>query len=65
MSIKEIESAIARLSPEDRAELLVRLDQIYGDVWDRQIEHDVRTGRLDALVEAANHEFSAGRCRPL
>jgi hypothetical protein len=33
--------------------------------WDEQIEHDVSTGRLDALLEEADREFEGGRCEPL
>jgi hypothetical protein len=62
MSIKEIESAIARLSPEDLAQLFAWLDQHYADAWDRQIEQDARAGRLDALVDEARRDFDAGRC---
>ena len=62
MSIKAIESAIARLSPEDLAQLFAWLDQHYADAWDRQIEQDARAGRLDALVDEARRDFDAGRC---
>ena len=65
MSSKEIESAIARLSPEDLAQLFAWLDQHYDDAWDRQIEQDSRAGRLDALIQQAGKDFDAGRCKPL
>ena len=49
MSVKEIEEAIAQLSARDVAELMAWLEEHHAQVWDRQIEDDLETGRLDAL----------------
>jgi hypothetical protein len=35
------------------------------DRWDRQIEADIKAGRLDAAGERADEDFEAGRCAPL
>jgi hypothetical protein len=35
------------------------------DAWDRQIEDDARTGKLDALAEKALKAFRDGKCSEL
>jgi hypothetical protein len=65
MSVKEIESAIARLSPTDLAQLAAWFEEFQAGAWDEQIENDVRLGRLDPLTKEAEEEFKAGRHRPL
>ena len=54
MSVQEIEIALTQLSRDEREQVRARLDEIEADAWDRQIEEDVKAGRLDALVEQAN-----------
>jgi hypothetical protein len=65
MSVAEIESAIARLSARDFAELMAWLQEHYDRVWDKQIEDDLASGRLDALVAEAEGEYRQGLAKPL
>ena len=65
MSISEIEQAITELSPEDLARLRAWFDEYYAEVWDKQIEDDVKAGRLDKLILEANEEYEAGSSKPL
>jgi hypothetical protein len=65
MSISEIEQAITELSPEERARLRAWFDEYYAEVWDKQIEDDVKAGRLDKLISEANEEYEAGSSKPL
>ena len=65
MSVQEIEEAIRQLPASDLADLIAWLEEFKADLWDKQIEEDVRAGRLDALAARADEEFEAGRCRPL
>lgn len=51
MSAKEIEAAITQLSAEDLAELAAWFADYHARVWDQQIERDLDTGRLDALLK--------------
>lgn len=57
-TVKEIESAIEKLSDAEVAELKAWL-------WDRDIERDVAAGRLDAVAEEALDEHRSGKTRPL
>jgi hypothetical protein len=63
MSIKEIESAIEQLPAKEVAELMDWLAEYHAQVWDRQIEDDVNTGRLDALLDEVDRECDAGHVR--
>lgn len=65
MSVKEIENAIAQLSPEELAELSAWLADYQAKVWDEQIERDLDAGRLDALLEEVDEEYEAGEANPL
>jgi hypothetical protein len=65
MDIKEIESAIAQLPPSDLVELAAWFEEFQAQVWDRQLEQDIKAGRLDALLEHAERDFEQGQCEPL
>jgi hypothetical protein len=65
MSISEIEQAITELSPEELARFRAWFDEYYAEVWDKQIEEDVKAGRLDKLISDANEEYDAGSSKPL
>lgn len=57
-TVKEIETAIAKLADAEFAELRAWL-------WDLEIERDAKAGRLDGLVNEAISEYKAGRTKPL
>ena len=57
-TVQEIEAAISKLSETDFAELR-------GWIWERDIERDAVTGKLDYLAEEAHQEHQAGKTRAL
>ncbi|HEV2293060.1 MAG TPA: hypothetical protein VGR35_04340 [Tepidisphaeraceae bacterium] len=61
----EIERAIERLSPEELARLRASFAAFDGDQWDRQVQADATTGRLDALADEALSDLREGRCNDL
>ena len=65
MNIKELESAIAQLPPSELAELAKWFEEFHAQIWDAQLEQDVKDGRLDALLKQAEQEFEQGQCEPL
>jgi hypothetical protein len=65
MDIKEIESAIAQLPNSELAELAKWFEEFQARVWDEQLEQDVKSGRLDALLKQAEQDFEQGQCDPL
>jgi hypothetical protein len=62
MDVKEIESAIAQLPPAELAELAKWFVEFQARVWDKQLEQDVKAGRLDALINQAEQDFEQGQC---
>ena len=65
MTISEIEQAITELSPEDLARFRQWFEEYYAQVWDKQIEEDVKSGRLDKLIAEVDEEYDAGLSKPL
>ena len=65
MSVKEIERAIAQLPKNELTELMMWLQNHHHEVWDKQIENDLESGRLDALLNEIEAEYRAGEARPL
>ncbi len=55
-TVQEIEQAIAKLPRADFFELVRQLRERHADEWDRQIEEDARSGKLDALYERLQGE---------
>lgn len=65
MSIQEIELAITQLPSSELNELVAWLADYHHQVWDKQIEDDLDSGRLDSMIAAAEKEYQAGLARPL
>jgi hypothetical protein len=65
MSVEELETVVSSLSPEELARFSEWFGEFLADQWDRQIEADILTGRLDAAAKRADEDFEAGRCTPL
>jgi hypothetical protein len=65
MSVNEIETAITRLPVRDVTELLSWLAQHHAALWDKQIEYDLDTGKLDELLAEVDAEYDAGLATPL
>jgi len=63
--IELLEKQIRELSRDELAELRQWFAEFDAELWDRQMEADVKAGRLDRLAEEALQEFAAGRTKPL
>ena len=64
-TLQEIEKAVQDLSPDQLAafrEWFVEYDQA---LWDKQLERDVASGRLDSLADEALEDLRNGRCSDL
>ena len=64
-SVAEIKQAILNLAATEYAELMKWLDELEEDPWDRQIEQDVKAGRLDFLKAEALEAKANGDLLPL
>jgi len=65
MTLHEIEKAVSRLSPHDLTQFSEWFEEYRAEAWDRQIERDVRSGRLDEAIRQADDDFKSGRYTPL
>jgi hypothetical protein len=65
MDVTEIENAIASLPPTKVAELAKWFAEFQTQFWDRQIEQDLRTGRLEFLLAEAKQDLECSYCEPL
>lgn len=63
--IELLEKQIRELSSDELAELRQWFAEFDAELWDRQMEADVKAGRLDRMAEEALQDFAAGRTKPL
>jgi hypothetical protein len=55
-TLAEIEEAIAKLPPKQFSELLRRMQMRDAEIWDREMEEDAKSGRLDAFYSRLEQE---------
>jgi hypothetical protein len=65
MTTTEIKTAVMNLNKTELSELLGWLEEYQESLWDKQIEEDIQSGKLDSLIEKARKEFKEGKCRQL
>lgn len=63
MSLSEIKNAVRELSPEELAELAAFISTQDNAAWNKQIEEDAASGKLDFLFDEAERERTAGQLR--
>ena len=63
-TVQEIQTAIARLSPEELRRFRDWFDGFEATLWDSRFEEDARAGRLDSLAAEALEDMGRGRCKP-
>jgi hypothetical protein len=61
--IEKLEREVQKLSRAELAAFRDWFSEYDSDKWDRQIEEDVRAGKLDALAGEAIAEYKAGRTK--
>jgi hypothetical protein len=61
-SVNDIEEAVLRLTPAELDAFRTWFAEFDAASWDRQMEDDVATGRLDTLADEALEDLRAGRC---
>lgn len=61
--IKAIESAVAALPADKLAEFREWFAEFDGAAWDRQVEQDAESGKLDSLAAEALADYRNGTRR--
>lgn len=65
ITLQEIEVAIQRLPESDIRQLSGWLQSYMEEMWDRQIESDLESGKLDHIIARAEADISANRVKNL
>ena len=65
MSIAELEKAVAQLPPKELDQFSKWFEGFASDQWDKQLEGDIASGKLDRLANKADKDFEVGRCTEL
>ena len=65
MSVKDIQTAIEKLTPLERSELVSLLVEQHHDDWDKQIESDLKHGRLSKWLTDMCNEQDVEPIKPL
>lgn len=65
MEIMKIEKAVSKLPPKDLAEFRSWFEAFDAVAWDRQLEEDVISGKLDAIADKAIRDFKDGNFKKL
>jgi hypothetical protein len=65
ISLTEIETAIQQLPENDIRQLSGWIQSYIDEMWDRQIEADLGSGKLDNLIARAEADISANRVKHL
>lgn len=63
--VEAIENAIKRLSAPELEQLWDWLVQYDADLWDKQIQSDAESGKLDKFAEEALNDYKAGKAKEL
>jgi hypothetical protein len=64
-TVEDIERAVARLPPEELADFRAWFEQFEAALFDRRIERDAASGKLDRFADEALADHREGRTRPL
>jgi hypothetical protein len=64
-NVKSIENAVESLPPMELAEFRRWFADFDANAWDRQIEQDAVSGKLDQLAVEALADYRAGSARQL
>jgi hypothetical protein len=59
--VEALEAKVSALSPEELAEFRRWFAEFDAQAWDRQLERDVKSGKLDALADEALRDHVAGK----
>lgn len=63
--LEKLEQETLKLSNAERWKLLTWLDEYQNDAWDRHMEADSKSGKLDHLIENAREEIRLGKIMPM
>lgn len=63
--VEQLEQRVSNLPPKDLAQFRAWFLEFDARLWDEQIEADLKTGKLGALIAEARAEFKQGNSQTL
>ena len=63
--LEELENRIRNLSPEELAKFRAWFVEFDHVLWDRQIQSDSKSGKLDRLVNEALADYQTGKAKKI
>lgn len=63
--LKEIKTTISKLPPSELRMLSDWLQSYLDDLWEKQIEADLESGKLDRIITAVEEDIAANRVKKL
>jgi len=64
-TVAEIKRAFQNLPEKEAREVAGWIQEVMENRWDRQIDEDIASGKLDKLAEQALSHYRTGRVKPL
>jgi len=64
-TVEEIEEAVRQLRPEQYEAFRNWFEERESELWDSQIERDIKSGKLDTYAREAIEEFESGKSSDL
>ncbi len=64
-NVGNIKKAVAELGAQELSRFREWFEEFDAAVWDKQLEADAKSGKLDGLAERALADFKAGRYKKL
>ena len=59
--LEGVENEVSKLTPEELVSFREWFARFDAEAWDRQIENDVKSGKLERLAEKALRDYESGR----
>lgn len=64
-TVKEIEKAVAGLLPKRLSMFRSWFEKFDAACWDKQLEADIKAGKLNALAQKVRENYKKGKCKEL
>lgn len=64
-NIQQIEEEISQLPPTKLAEFRAWFEKFDSEIWDKQFEKDVKSGKLDKIAQKAIEDFNNGNFKQI
>ncbi|MBU5638670.1 hypothetical protein KOM00_18235 [Geomonas sp. Red69] len=65
LSLKKLEAEVASLPDKELRKFSQWFAQYEAERWDRALQADISSGKLDHLADEALAQFASGKCKPL